>query len=323
MYSLSHTQDNYIINGNDCTRPVPGDKTMHDHIQSRFNTDLPNKIRRNLKRDNPQYRETETHINGLTCPSCGKIEAFAYLGKPFAIICHRNNECGANTLVKQVYPELWQDLAKQYPPTPIDKKATACAYLESRGLNPELINFSQGYVDGHQTVIIEHDGVKFQRLIDYSGKNKARLSLYKGKVFETATAKDGDTVFVVEAVLNALSFEYAGHAAIATYSSGAIPKNYYQENSGKTYILAFDNDKAGIQGIKKTIDCLKQLGINYKIALPPKGSDWNDLLVAGQLTTEHIDRTLDTAFFLGRLAFAENALDYFNIYRERYPEKNR
>jgi Toprim-like len=301
---------------------VLGDKTMHDHIQSRFNTDLPNKIRSNLKRDNPKYHETETHINGLTCPSCGKVEAFSYLGKPFAIICHRNNECGVNTPVKQVYPELWQDLAKQYPPTPTDKKATARAYLESRGLNPDCIEFNQGHVNGHQTLIIEQNGVKFQRLIDYTGDDKARLTPYKGRIFETATAKDSDTVFVVEAVLNALSFKQSGHAAIATYSSGAIPKNYYQENSGKTYILAFDNDKAGIKGIKKTIEFFKELGItNYRIALPPKGKDWNDLLQTGQLAAETLDKTLDKAYWLGKLAFAESALNYFNTYRERYPAK--
>jgi Toprim-like len=287
-----------------------------------FDTDLPDKIRNSLKRDNPKYRETETHINGLTCPACGKVEAFAYLDKPFAIICHRNNECGTTTPVKHIYPELWQNLAKQYPSTPTDPKATARAYLESRGLNPDSIEFNQGFVDNHQTLIIEHDGIKFQRLIDYTGKDKTRLTPYKGKVFETKGAPDSDTVFVNEGVINSLSLEQAGRAAIATYSSGAIPKDYYQENKHKTFVIAFDNDPAGIKGIKKTIEYFKELGItDYKVALPPKGKDWNDLLQAGQLATETIEKTLDKAYWQGKLEFAGNVLDYFNIYRERYPTR--
>lgn len=121
-----------------------------------------------------------------------------------AIMCHRNNECGTTTPIRQVYPELWQDLAKRYPPTPTDKNATARAYLESRCLNPALIEFNQCYVDSHQTVLIEQDGVKFQRLIDYTGKDKNRLTIYKGKVFESEKVKDSKSIFVTEGIFEAL-----------------------------------------------------------------------------------------------------------------------
>ncbi len=284
-----------------------------------FKADLPNNIRSHLKSDNHKYKESGIHINGLKCPACGKNEAFAYFDKPFSIFCHRNNECGTNTPVKQVYPELWQDLAKQYPPTPIDKKATARAYLESRGLKSELIEFKQGFVDKHQTLIIEHDGVKFQRLIDYAGKDKTRLTIYKGKVFEMANVSDSNIIFVTEGVLNAISLEQSGRAAIATYSSGSVPEDYYEANKHKTFVVAFDNDKAGIKGIQKTIDCFKKLGItDYKIALAPKNQDWNDLLVNGLLDTNSIDKTLEKAYWQGELAFATSALEHFIIYLKRY-----
>jgi hypothetical protein len=290
---------------------------------SNFHDNLNNVVYRNLKRDNPKSKETSTHINDLKCPACGKNEGFAHRDSPMAIMCHRFNNCGATTPIKLVYPELWQDLAKQYPPTPTDKKATARAYLESRCLNPELIEFKQGYVDNHQTLIIEHDGVKFQRLIDYKGKDKNRLNAYKGKVFETKGVKDSETVFIVEGVINALSLEQAGQAAIATYSSGAIPKDYYQQNKGKAFVIAFDNDTAGIKGIQKTIDCFNELGMadedGYKIALPPTGKDWNDLLVGKQLAPDTIDKILDEAYWQGKLAFASSPVAYFDIYRERYP----
>jgi hypothetical protein len=285
-----------------------------------FCADLNAKIYAALKRDNPKLIETNSHLNNLKCPLCGKAEAFAHSDNPMAIMCHRNNQCGATTSIKLVYPEFWQDLAKQYPPTPEDKTATARAYLESRGLNPELIQFKQGYIDNHQTLIIEQNGVKFQRLIDYQdkgGKGKNRLTAYSGKVFETESVKNSEAVFIVEGIIDALSLEQSGHAAIATYSSGAIPKDWYQLHKDKAFVLAFDNDSAGIKGIQKTIACFKELGINdYKIALPLHGNDWNDLLISRQLN----ETTLDKAYWQGKLSFADSPLAYFETYRERYTE---
>jgi hypothetical protein len=284
-----------------------------------FQLDLPQKIRISLKYDNPKYHESGQYINGLVCPVCDKKEAFAHFESPMAIICHSNNKCGATTPIKQVYPDLWQDLAKRYPPTKTNSKATATAYLESRGLNPALLEFKQGFEAEHQTLVIEQDGVKFRRLIDYTGKDKNRLNPYKGKVYKTPLVDDSDTVFVVEGILNALSLEQSGIAAIATYSSGAIPEAYYSTNRDKAYVLSFDNDVAGIKGIEKTIECFKKLEITgYKIALPPKGSDWNDLLVGDRLNDEAIDK----AHWQGELAFAATPTDYFEIYRKRYPDKN-
>ncbi len=284
-----------------------------------FQTELPNRIRNTLKRDNPKYKETSTHIDGLICPVCGKVEGFAHLDSPMAIICHSNNKCGATTPIRQVYPELWQDIAKQYPPTSIDHKASARAYLESRGLNPELIDFNQGCVNNHQTIVIDQDGVQFQRLIDYTGKDKNRLTPYKGKVFESPKVKGSNSVFVVEGIFNALSLDQSGIAAIATYSSGAIPDTYYQKNLDKTFVLAFDNDTAGIKGIKKTIEHFKKLGItDYKIALPPKNQDWNDLLVNRRLD----DAAIKKAYWQGLLAFAESPSKYFEVYLTRYPSKS-
>lgn len=240
-----------------------------------------------------------------------------------AIICHSINKCGEITPIKLIYPDLWQDLAKRYPPTDTNKKATASAYLESRSLNSHLIEFTQSHINGHQTLVIEQDGVKFQRLIDYTGKDKNRLTPYKNKIYKTPLVDSSDIIFVVEGVFNALSLDQSGIAAIATYSSGAIPNNYYLTHKEKTFVLAFDNDVAGIKGIKKTIECFNELSIaNYKIALPPKDCDWNDLLQARQLAVETIDNTLDKAYWLGKLAFANSPLDYFEIYRERYPAKN-
>jgi hypothetical protein len=282
-----------------------------------FNQNLNRKICERLQADNSKYRISGEYINGLKCPACGKIEGFAHTDNPMAILCHRNNECGINTPVKDIYPDLWRDLTKDYPPTPSNPTATARAYLESRGLNADLIEFRQGYVDKHQTLVIEQDGVIFQRLIDYSGKDKNRLTGYKGKVFVTNDAlnPDCETVFVTEGVINALSLEQCGYPAIATYSSGSIPSEWFESNQHKKFVLAFDSDTAGIKGIQKTIERFKTLGItDYKIALTPRGKDWNDLLIGNQLN----EKTIEKAYWQGRLAFAKSAFDYFVIYLDRY-----
>jgi len=284
-----------------------------------FNQNKSEKIRQRLQSDNSKYKISGAYINGLKCPACGKVDGFAHVDSPMAILCHRNNECGVNTPIKQIYPDLWRDLSKDYPPTPTNPTATARAYLESRGLNADLIDFKQDKVYDKTTnkeypsLVIEQDGVTFQRLIDYSGKDKNRLNAYKGKVYQSALAlnPDCERVFVVEGVIDALSLEKCGFAAIATYSSGAIPKGWYEENQHKHFVLAFDNDTAGISATKKTISYFKELGgFNYSVSLAPRGKDWNDLLVGNQLN----EKSLLKCDWRGRLATAKSAKDYFEIY---------
>lgn len=288
-----------------------------------FSNDLPHNILSALKRDNPKAKESNDKIHGLQCPVCNKNEAWAYADNPFSIICNRANNCGEKTPVKQIYPALWQDLAKRYPPTPTDKKATARAYLESRGLKPDLIEFEQSSykIEGktYQTVKFFQDGVNQHRIIDYSGRDKNRtLNVYSGKVYKTKSFDTAKEVFVTEGIIDAESWEQSGKAAIATYSSGSIPKEWYQANKDKKFIICFDNDKAGHNGIIKTIECFKELGIDYKVALLPKGKDTNDFLISGLLKDTEIEKTLTEAWFKGKLFLAPSAEDYFALCAEKF-----
>jgi hypothetical protein len=70
-----------------------------------FNQNLSEKIRQRLQFDNSKYKISGAYINGLKCPACGKIDGFAHADNPMAILCHRNNECGVNTPIKQIYPD--------------------------------------------------------------------------------------------------------------------------------------------------------------------------------------------------------------------------
>lgn len=286
--------------------------------------ELIEKIRNRILSDK-NVRVTAKSINKIVCPQCDKREAFAYYDEPMAIICHRNKECGATTPIKQVYPDLFENFSKQYPATKEEPNLTAQKYLESRGLNPIKIKYSQDkyYVKdcnkSFDTVVFEQNGIKQHRLIDYKGGDKNRFAAgtsFKNNVYETKSVAIAKKIYITEGIIDALSLEQSNCPAIATYSSGSVPVEYYEKHKDKTFVIAYDNDNAGKQGIEKTIACFKELGINYQIILPPDDMDWNDLLVKGDLGPDKIQKTLELCHWRGRLFAANSANDYFEIYSE-------
>lgn len=280
-------------------------------------------IRIRLFRDNPKAKQTGDKINHLSCPVCSKSEAWAHYDRPGAIICPRLNECGEITKTRDTYPDLFTDFIKRFPSTRASPNATATALIESRALDPSLIKFTQGTVTEadkkYATVKIKvGDGIFFHRLIDYTGKNKARIhGKYTGTAYEAGLVENADEVVVVEGVFDAISLEQSGRAAIATLSASTCPTAYYASNKNKTYILAFDNDRAGRKAIEKHIREFEQLGIEYQVALTPKGRDWNDLKQAGLLGQDKIKATLEECFWRGQLYQAKTAGEYFEIHYAR------
>lgn len=262
-------------------------------------------------------------INNIICPACGHNEGFAYIDKPEWIRCNRGNNCGENTHAKAAYPELFTALSEKFPTTETDNKATARAFIALRGLNPDSFDFEQGSftIDGktYPTVLFTQDGVRQHRIIDYTGKDKNRtVDSYSGKVYATKSVDSSDVIFVVEGIFNALSFEQSGHAAIATYSSGSIPKEWLLANKAKSFVIAFDNDPAGKKGARNLVKFFQDNDLKYQVAFTPKGKDWNDLLLSGSLDGEAIYK----AYWQGKLEFAKSAHEWFEIYRERHTECN-
>ncbi len=280
-------------------------------------------IRRQLldKSKNPKAREAGNKINGIKCPSCGKPDAFAHAHEPNTVMCHRNNQCGVNTLTRDMFPDLFISFGERFKPTNEHPKATAEAFLQARGLDTASFKFSQGQVTesskAYPTVKIEFDDVIFQRLVDYKGSNKTRLSPYKGKCFATKSVAGAEKVFVVEGIFDALVLEQSGIPAIATLSSGHNPETCFKQ--GVHYVLGFDNDSAGHKAIRKFKSYLDGQGIEFTVALPPKGSDWNNLLINGGLSGDKKENSLKLCHWRGALAMASNAVDYFMIYCEKYP----
>ena len=130
------------------------------------------------------------YIQNLECPSCGVREAYANASKPSVMHCNRKNKCGSTTDIdaRKIAPDFFRDFHKKHPPTKSNPKATAAAYLKSRGLNPTEIDFEQKQikVDGKEYPAVgfrlDKDTIN-HRLIDYSGKDKTRtFGEYSGKI---------------------------------------------------------------------------------------------------------------------------------------------
>jgi len=277
--------------------------------------------KRLLLADNPKAREVEGKLNYLKCPECDKNSCYAYADKPSVLMCNRSNKCGAKTLTKEMYPHLFANFAERYPVTSSQPGATAEAYLQSRGLDASLFDYSQGNVSikgkNYPTVVISFNGVVFQRLIDYLGADKNRFNSYSGKYYATKSIDNARQVYVVEGIFDALSLEQVGIPSIATLSSMHNPESCFKR--GVSYVLAFDNDKAGLKAVRKIKAYLLKEGIEFSVQLPPAGKDWNDLLISGDLSSSQQADTLELSAWRGCLAMASNALNYYKILSKKEP----
>jgi hypothetical protein len=140
-------------------------------------------------------------------------------------------------------------------------------------------------------------------------------------IVESETVKTDKTIFVIEYLLDTSCFKHEGFSVFTPPLNNPVPKDYYQQHTDATFVLAFDNTDNGIDCLQKTIDCFKSLGIeNYKLALPPQNRTWLSLNFSGQLAADTLEKTLNEAYLQGELFFAESALDYFNRYRKQHPD---
>ncbi|MBU3983517.1 MAG: hypothetical protein KJ985_08575 [Proteobacteria bacterium] len=133
----------------------------------------------------PKTKINGGKIHGLQCPECGGNEAYAYEGKPFSLNCNRKNQCGARTRTIPLFA-LSAQVEQKYPPTKADQHWPARAYLESRGIPPEIIAKS-GFEYHPQTRKGCGGGVMFPIGEDDNGKK-----IYNGRLFNPPP-KEGKT----------------------------------------------------------------------------------------------------------------------------------
>ena len=271
-------------------------------------------------------------IERIVCPSCNMPEAWTYVADPSTIHCNRKNNCGVSTHVKDFAPHLWGNWAKRHPATDDDPNATATAYVLGRGLDPSKFEYKQTTwrEKGHTIVAIAFECPwnkrHWLRFIDVpkdiEGKTrweKGEGDAYQGQAWMNHNVNPATELWLTEGIFNTLSLEQVGIQSASTFSANHIPSKFLEGlNKKQPIVVALDNDNAGQQGVPKLIEALKELSLtNIKVAQPPYGKDWNDLLVAGALQASTKQATIEEALWRGRLLLAGTFAEYRKVYEER------
>lgn len=153
-----------------------------------MNEALRTKILDRLKRDYKFPKTTGTWWRGGKCPDCPGKELYVNADHPWVIKCGREDKCGHEWSVKDIYDDLFNNWSESHKQTPEDPHAAAKAYLrDGRGLNVVKLAgcYAQEYYQdrklniGSATVRFPMpDGGFWERLIDRPqrfGKKKANI----------------------------------------------------------------------------------------------------------------------------------------------------
>jgi len=95
-----------------------------------------------------EFKERGRYLQQGRCPECGKREMFVQAESPWMLKCGRENKCGAQFHIKELFPELFESWSDRYGRSdspaaqaePASKTPVADAYLKyGRGFDLERI----------------------------------------------------------------------------------------------------------------------------------------------------------------------------------------
>ena len=296
--------------------------------------DLCEKLRQRIKTSDlwtDRSRETGSALNGLKCPECGKPDAWAYHDFPATIMCNHKNSCGARVKTLELFPDIIVNMEREYAPTKDDPHRPAREYLHSRGLTAKSLHGLR-YEYRKNIRKSGSGGVLF-----CVGKNAAGEEVWNGRIFSPPsgfgkTHNQGSTgglfwkhpaieynpetqTYIVEGVIDALSLIEMGLQAVAALSAGQDPGKIDLGELGKKIVLAFDEDSAGISGLRKW-----KAKYPHAQAIAPLQGDWNDFLRAQPpgKAREAFDCADPEMAARARLLLAETAQEYSDIWCSYY-----
>lgn len=90
-----------------------------------------------------------------------------------------------------------------------------------------------------------------------------------------------EKLYIAEGPENALSILSMGRGPVVSTINATNFSNLFVPENIKIIVLCPDNDKAGIANTKKALKAYHKKGRVIKIAMPPPGKDFNDLLMEG------------------------------------------
>lgn len=82
-----------------------------------MNATIQRDVVRRLVRDF-EFKEKDKYLQQGICPACHKRELFTSIEKPWILKCGRENNCGHQVVVKELYSDIFEDWSKRYQDTP-------------------------------------------------------------------------------------------------------------------------------------------------------------------------------------------------------------
>ncbi len=269
-----------------------------------------------------KFKRAGNNLRQGICPNCGERECFVSLEKPYRVNCGRLNNCQWSETTRNLYPEIFENLSKRHPATPEDPNATADAYMtQLRGFDSSVIKgmYMQGnakhpkkeeYYPAVKVIISQQ--CYWLRIINAedvrrSGNKSKIIGDYRsnGWVPPGMEIKEGDEIWITEGIFKSMAFLHIKNddgspmKSIAALSSSNLPRDIIQANKNKAvvWILAADNDNAGIKAAVKFKNEIEDLGEICRIAFPQKGEDWDDVYRDGRLTESYIQDSYYRGFY--------------------------
>lgn len=275
-----------------------------------------------------QFKEQNGYLRQGICPQCKKKELFTSIEKPFVLRCGRENKCGAEFVVKELYPELFDNWSLHYPKTDNAPYAAADAYLQhARGLDIATLKgmYTEGsyHAGGLGSATVRFalpNGAHWERIIDQPSRfdRKAHFSgAYKGQWWalpsqDLTTAKE---IWITEGIFDALSLAQNGLVAVSLMSCHNYPdkalnalRDALGDKVAPRLVWALDNGNAGERAMKKYVERSQQAGWEATAAKTDEkhaSIDWNDLHQRGKLAVHDLSRYR----YYGELLLAHNAID--------------
>lgn len=257
---------------------------------------LQDEILKGLKARFSFKSEKGNWLQGGTCPSCGKKEAYCAASEPKMVKCGRMERCGWEDSVRNLLPDLFEDWSKRFVPTEKDPNASADAYLQfERGLDLQYLRGSYAQETYHNRDLNASSAtVRFplandswwERIIDKPGRfpRKATFkfgSSWKGwwwqgpkiTLEDIASASElwlAEGIFDASALNQVFCTRDVKRVAVSLMSVNNWPEQSLKDlrrivaeknlKGGPKLVFAFDVGKAGVDYTRKFVKRAKDEG---------------------------------------------------------------
>lgn len=304
------------------------------------------------------FKERGRYLQQGRCPECGKREMFVSAEEPWMLKCGRENKCGAQFHVKELFPELFDSWSERYgrpgsqaaKSEPTSTTPVADAYLKyGRGFDLERIRgwyTQESYFDpdlnaGSATVRFPLTNGFWERLIDKPerfGRKKARIKYgtdYAGLWWQPpgvdlTAAKE---IWITEGIFDTIALLHHDLTSVAAISSNNYPDEALSvlaeacqdaRRKRPRLVWALDGDRAGRSYTLKHVQRARADGWECAAAqIPQRGRgkrDWNDAHQRGELTERHLEEyRYHGALLIAESATAKALLMYRRTERREFP----